>query len=97
MPKNLQIQEVQSSPFVLHLSLSLFLQNAKDSIKEGDGDRLKRVWKFLTFLYQLKGANKYALAGLQIQASVLGLSTQKMPAGSIGIGLLGLEKDQVPE
>ena len=59
--------------------------------------QLKRVRKFFTFLCQLKGANKYALAGLQMQASELGLSTQKMPAGSNGIGLLGLEKDQVPE
>ena len=44
----------------LHLSLGLLLRNAEDSVKEGDGDRLKRVWKFLTFLYRLKGANKYA-------------------------------------
>ena len=33
--------------------------------KEGDRDRLIRVWKFLTFLYCLNGENKYAFAGLQ--------------------------------
>lgn len=36
-----------------------------------------RVWKFLTFVYRLGGANKYALAGLRILASVLGLLTPK--------------------
>ena len=35
------------------------------------------MWKFLTFLYRLKGASKYALASLRIQASVLGLLTSK--------------------
>ena len=61
----------------LHLSLGLLLRDAEDSVKEGDGDRLLRVWKFLTFVYRLEGANKYALAGLRIQASVLGLLTPK--------------------
>ena len=32
------------------------------------------VWKFLTFIYR---CNKYALSGLQIQASLLGLLTPK--------------------
>ena len=58
----------------LHLSLGLLLRDAEDSVKEGDGDRL---WKFLTSVYRLGGANKYALAGLWIQASVLGLLTPK--------------------
>ena len=61
----------------LHLSLGLLLRDAEDAVKEGDGRRLIRVWKFLTFLYRLKGANKYALAGLRLQASVLGLLTPR--------------------
>ena len=61
----------------LHLSLGLLLRNAEDSVKEGDGDRLVRVWKFFTFLYRLDGANKYAIAALRLQASVLGLLTPK--------------------
>ena len=61
----------------LHLSLGLLLRDPEDSVKEGDGDRLLRVWKFLTFVYRLGGANKYALAGLWIQASVLSLLTPK--------------------
>lgn len=61
----------------LHLSLGLLVRNAEDAVKEGDGARLLRVWKFLTFLYRLKGANKYALAGLRVQASILGLLTPR--------------------
>lgn len=61
----------------LHLSLGLLLHDAEDSVKEGDGDRLSRVWKFLTFIYRCRGGNKYALSGLQIQASLLGLLTPK--------------------
>lgn len=49
----------------LHLSLGLLLRDAEDYVKAGDGDRLMRVWKFLTFVYRLEEANKYALAGLQ--------------------------------
>ena len=55
----------------LHLSLGLLVRDAEDAVKEGDGHRLISVCKFLTFLYRLKGGNKYALAGLRLQASVL--------------------------
>ena len=61
----------------LHLSLGLLLRNAEDSVKEGDGERLMRVLKFLTFIFRLQGANKYALAGLRVQASLLGLLTPR--------------------
>ena len=56
----------------LHLSLGLLLRDAEDSVKAGDRDRLMRVWKFLTFAYRLVGANRYALPGLRIQASLFG-------------------------
>lgn len=59
----------------LHLSLGLLLHNADDSVKEGDGERLMRVWKFLTFLYRSHGNHKYALAGLRLMASRLALLT----------------------
>lgn len=61
----------------LHITLGLLIRDAEDAVKEGDGDRLIRVWKFLTFLYRLNGANKYALAGLCVQASILGLLTPR--------------------
>ena len=59
----------------LHITLGLLIPNAEDAVKEGDGDRLIRVWKFLTFLFRINGENKYALAGLCVQASILGLLT----------------------
>ena len=49
----------------LHLSIRLLLRNADDSVKEADGERLMRVWKFLTLFYRCGGSHKYALAGLQ--------------------------------
>lgn len=57
----------------LTLSLGLLLRDADDAVKEGDGERLSRVWKFLTFLYRVGGNNKYALAGLRLTASHLAL------------------------
>ena len=61
----------------LHLSLGLILRNADDSVKEGDGERLMRVWKFLTMLYRLKGNNKYAFTGLRLCASRASLLSPK--------------------
>ena len=50
----------------LHISLGLLIRDAEDSVKEGDGERLVRVWKFLTLLFRLNGCHKYALAGLRL-------------------------------
>jgi hypothetical protein len=61
----------------IHISLGLMLQNAEDSVKEGDGERLLRAWKFFTYIFRLKGHNKYALAGLRLIASVEGLLTPR--------------------
>ena len=61
----------------LHIALGVMLRNAEDSVKEGDGERLIRVWKFLTYIFRMKGHNKYALAGLRIIASVEGLLTPR--------------------
>lgn len=57
----------------LHISLGLLIRDAEDSVKEGDGERSIRVWKFLTYLFLLRGCHKYALAGLRILASMEGL------------------------
>ena len=59
------------------MSLGLLIRDAEDDVEEGDGDRLIRIWKFLTFLYSLNGANKCALAGLRVQASTSGLLTPR--------------------
>lgn len=61
----------------LTLSLGLLLRDADDAVKEGDGERLCRVWKFLTFLYRVTGNNKYALVGLRLTACQIGLLTPR--------------------
>ena len=61
----------------LHFNLGPLIWDAEDAVKEGDGDRLIRVWKFLTLLFCLNEANKYALAGLCVQASIVGLLISK--------------------
>lgn len=58
-------------------SLGLLLRDADDAVKEGDGERMCRVWKFLTLLYRVGGNNKYALAGLRLTASQVGLLTPR--------------------
>ena len=50
-----------------------------------------RMWKFLTFVYRLKGANKYALAGLWIQASMLGLLTQRSHQDHLRVLYYGIQ------
>lgn len=55
------------------LQLGLLLRNADDSVKEGDGARIFRIWKFLMPLYKQHKHNKYALAALHLQASVYSL------------------------
>lgn len=61
----------------LHISLGLLIRDAEDSVKEGDGQRLVRVWKFLTLLFRLRGCHKYALAGIRLIASTEGLLTPR--------------------
>jgi hypothetical protein len=61
----------------LHLNIGLLLRNADDSVKEGDGERLMHVLKFLTLFYRCGGSHKYALAGLRLSASRLALLTPK--------------------
>lgn len=61
----------------LHLSIGLLLRSADDSVKEGDGERLLRVWNFLTVFYWANNHNKYALAALRLKASQLGLLTPR--------------------
>ena len=54
------------------------LRNIKDSIQEGDGERIIRCWKYFTFIFKgSKHHDKYALAGLRIIADGLALLTPK--------------------
>lgn len=52
------------------LSMGLLLKNFDDAIKEGDGERILRGWKFALPIYRAFNHNKYALAALQPQANV---------------------------
>lgn len=52
----------------LRLSMGLYLRNFDDSIKEGDGLRTLRCWKFALLLYRANNHTKYALAALRLQA-----------------------------
>lgn len=61
----------------LNITLGLMIRDAEDSVQEGDGERLLRVSKFLTYIFRLTGCFKYALAGLRLIASINGLLTPR--------------------
>ena len=61
----------------LRLSMGMFLKNFDDAVKEGDGDRIIRCWKFAMLIYKAYGHNKYALAALRLQASVMAMLTPR--------------------
>lgn len=52
------------------LSFGLFIRNFDDAVKEGDGLRVVRCWKFLMLIFKAHGHSKYALAAFQIQANI---------------------------
>ena len=54
----------------LHLSMGILLRNFNDAVKKGDGERTICCWKFAMLIYRAYGHTKYALAALQLQASV---------------------------
>lgn len=61
----------------LRLSMGMLLRNFDDAVKEGDGDRIIRCWKFAMLIYKAYGHNKYALAALRLQASVMSMLTPR--------------------
>jgi L1 cell adhesion molecule like protein len=48
------------------LSLGLLLLEFDDSVHEGDGERLIRVWKYLMLIFRAKRKTKYALESLNL-------------------------------
>lgn len=56
-----------------YISFGFLICDVEDVVKEGDGDRLIRVWKFFIFFYCLNGVNKYVLVGFCVQVLILGL------------------------
>lgn len=59
------------------MSLGLFIRNFDDAVKEGDGQRIVRCWKFLMLIFKANGHPKYALAAFQMQANIVALLTQQ--------------------
>ncbi len=53
------------------LSFGLFIRNFDDAVKEEDGQRIVRCWKFLMLIFKAHGHPKYALAAFQMQANIL--------------------------
>ena len=56
------------------LSTALFMAEFKDAVKEGDGIRVDRVWKYLLLFFRSSGKTKYALEALYLQFQKLTLS-----------------------
>ena len=55
------------------LSLALFMFEFRDAVKEGDGERVYRVWKYLLLLFRESGRTKYALEALNLHLQHYGL------------------------
>ena len=55
--------------------MGLFLRDFDDAVRKGDGERLIRCWKYMTLIFKAYNHTKYAYAGLQLQANVLGRLT----------------------
>ena len=51
----------------------MLLTDADDSVKEGDGQRLSRIWNILTYLFKVTNHHKYAFLGLRYKACELAL------------------------
>ena len=56
------------------LSKALFIFAFDDAIKEGDGDRVYHIWKYLLLIFREDGRTKYALEALNLHLQVYGLS-----------------------
>ena len=71
--------------FVIHrfdyactrLSFGLFVANFDDAVKEGDGERILRSWKFALLIFKAYNHSKYALASLLLQAGVSAMLTPR--------------------
>ena len=48
------------------LSLGILIIDFKDAIKEGDGDRILSIWKYLMLLFKASGRKKYAIEALTL-------------------------------
>jgi serine palmitoyltransferase len=59
------------------LSLGMLLFNFDDAVKEGDGERVMRCWKFMMLIFKAYHHTKYSFAALQLQISIKALLTPR--------------------
>ena len=57
----------------VRLSLGMLILNFNDAVKEEDGKRILRCWKYMLLLFKGHGHNKYALAALRLLANTKAL------------------------
>lgn len=58
------------------LNLGLLIRNADDAVREGDGERIVRCWKFFMLYYKAFGHHKYAYASFLLQSKILAILTE---------------------
>lgn len=77
IPKEKKVEDPVFNYGCVTLAYGLLLKNLGDAIKEGDGERVIRCWKYFTFIFKSTGVThkNYALAGLRLLASIKGLLT----------------------
>eukprot|EP00794_Sanderia_malayensis_P017126 gene17124-18847_t len=57
------------------LNLGLLLLNVDDAVKEGDGERIIRCWRFFLLFYKAYGHHKYGIAAYHLLSRVTALLT----------------------
>lgn len=57
------------------LSFGMLIRNFNDAVREGDGVRILRCWKFLLLIYKANKHHKYAFAALHLIAKTISLLT----------------------
>ncbi|XP_077864340.1 LOW QUALITY PROTEIN: uncharacterized protein LOC144349697 [Saccoglossus kowalevskii] len=59
------------------ISMGLLVRNFQDAIKEGDGERVIRLYKFLMLHYKADGRHKYALESLYLLVQIAAILPPK--------------------
>ena len=59
----------------VRLSFGMLIRNFNDAVREGDGVRILRCWKFLLLIYKANKHHKYALSALHLIAKTISLLT----------------------
>ena len=59
------------------LGMGLFAWDMEDAIREGDGERMIRLWKFLLLLFKQAGKTKYSLEAMHLLFDVTSCPQQE--------------------